>query len=316
MKCPEKEKLSLYVDGELEGSELAEVRSHLESCSVCAREVEEMAGDDAVLREGVTAVFASHRMSGRIMAEIRSNPAMAGSTPESSSWWQRLLVPALALTLVLIAALFLLPSSQKYHGSAAGISFQALNQDSTVDGIKVAPEQLFALQICEKKALAGSFLFTLPGEHPSEFVMKGTAVVSVSDQQPVFSDAAVNLDLVKGGGLQVIVNDYPVTLADGAVSYRSLEPVEKIYIDYQPVEAVATSSDAHAPVIMNPDPVPATATAEAAVLETPESAIEGIVTSPSVGLASETAPVVSGEPPASGVDHIGNPFTDQPLGPR
>lgn len=305
MKCPEKENLSLYVDGELESKELAEVRVHLETCAACRKEAESMAFDTVALREGITSVFAQHRMSDRIMCEIRKSPQIINSETPATSWWQRILLPSLALVLVLIMFVFLYPSAQKFQGSVNSVSFQALNNESAVDGVTALMGQRFQLQSPAKMSLAGRFLVSIVAEQPSEFVLTGKAMVSLADPtQIVFSNAMIELSRYNGKGLQVVVNDKAVPLTVDANCYQSFSSKETVDTKCASfTESIARSAESASITID-------------VLADDKQQAATGIIASISQNnrIATEVVPVENIEQPASGVDHITNPFVDQPLG--
>lgn len=51
MKCPEEERIEMLLEGALDGSEAAEIESHLAGCAACAARLESLREIDAALRE-------------------------------------------------------------------------------------------------------------------------------------------------------------------------------------------------------------------------------------------------------------------------
>ncbi|MDD3146805.1 MAG: zf-HC2 domain-containing protein [Candidatus Riflebacteria bacterium] len=329
-KCPEKEILMAYVDGELENDERAKLRVHLEKCSKCAKEVAAISEDSLIIKTGIDELFARHRVNDKIMAEIQKSRVPVATTKDNevvNPWWQRLLWPALGLALLFLAIVMLIPSGHRYHGSAVSVSFHALNDDSTIDGVVVPSDQVFKLQACSRQALCGNFLFSTVAENPTEFIMKGTAMVSFADQAIVdFDKAEVELDLVNGSGVNVRVNNSLVSLTSGSVNYRSFSPpVEAVIgavktiiatetIIDEAIDLASSTNVASVTVVISadqPKTVVSVATATSEPVHSTETQIKTATVVAVETVASESA---EQEHPASGVEHIFNPFTDKPLG--
>lgn len=308
-KCPEKEILMAFADGELDKAELAEISAHLKTCKTCSHEVSSMSEDDNLLREGVNSVFARHRVNERIMSQIRSNPVVEAA-PLPKPFWQRIMLPALAIGLILLAAIMMIPAERKYHGTADSVSFQALNSGATVDGMTVAADRVFPLSSCCAHQLNGDFLFVARRQSPAEFRMQGIATVKFENAIPTFEDADIELSLVKGDGLQILVNGSKIELSAGMVNFRS-----------SPKASAASQTFAAGNEPAATEPARAAATTSAIVEEPAASAavvIDTTATAASV-LASETAAATStisadSVDPVDTVDHITNPFTEEPLG--
>lgn len=298
-----------FADGELDKSELAETAAHLKTCQTCAREVSGMSEDDNLLREGVSNVFARHRVNERIMNQIRSNPVVEAA-PVKKPFWQRILLPALAIGLILLAAIMMIPAERKYHGTVDSVSFQALNAGATVDGMTVAADRVFPLSSCCAHQLNGDFLFVARRQSPAEFRMQGIATVKFENAVPTFEDADIELDLVNGEGLQIIVNGEKVELSAGMVNFRSSPKVASV--------SQSISND-NAATVVAPARMPATT---AAVIEEPVasaavvigSSVDATPASASETVAAASATAGDAIEPADAVDHITNPFTEEPLG--
>lgn len=318
-KCPEKDILMACADGELEGDELTRVRAHLQKCGKCAREFAALEEESVVLKAGFNELFARHRVNEKIMAEIRKSPTQPAQETGKPKWL-RFLWPALGLALLLLAIVLMIPAGNRYHGSAISVSFHALNHDSTVDGTVVSPDQVFNMQACSRKSLCGNFLFSILSENPSEFVMKGTAMVSIADQAIVnFDQADVELDLVQGSGNEVTVNNSPVSLTSGSVHYRSFSPPAESIIDAGKPENASESYPAidlatTVPLIIPESKADASGSAAVNASEPVETPVNTAGTDISVKVETVASAPIDNDQPASGVEHIFNPFVDKPLG--
>lgn len=316
-KCPEKEILFAFLDGELSSEELARIQAHLKSCAACAAELKQMSYDDQALRQGIDELFARHRVNDKIMAELKKTPAPQPIKKASASdWWQRALFPALALGLLFLAIVLMIPESRRFHGSVNAVSFHALNNASTVNATLVRPDQKFNLSQCCTHELKGHFLFTTMTENPAEFVMRGNAMVSISDQAlAVFSEASLEVDLVKGSEANIVVNGKNVSLSAGSVNYRTHSAIDEAMVE---TAASPTESVASVPLFLD-SPAILVQASDSAVLATISELIS-VPTEESVEPAASADSEFSEPPselhlePASSVEHITNPFTDQPLG--
>jgi len=318
-KCPEKEILFALLDGELEHEELARVQAHLKSCSRCAEEYKQMACDDKILRQGVEELLARHRVNSKIMAEIKKIPAPQPAASKPADWWQKALIPALALGLLFLAMVFMIPANHRFHGRVDSVSFHALNNESTVDGVTVQPEQKFNLSLCCRQSLQGQFLFSSLTENPAEFVIRGTAMVSFTDQAlVVFSDADLEVDLVNGSEVKIVVNDADVSLSAGTVSYRTnpraIATMSAEIASTTPETPTSPIFEAASKPVVASDSALASATT---ILQTSATDAEVATDAFNITADAEPDPVIPAEvqtEPASSVEHITNPFVDQPLG--
>ncbi len=99
------EDLALYALGSLSGDERFALDKHLESCSSCRRELEEMCGDLGLLSLSTLGPKPPERARGRLMAAIASEPRSTEQTaPQTRFWW--FWAPwGVAATLAIVAAI-------------------------------------------------------------------------------------------------------------------------------------------------------------------------------------------------------------------
>ena len=220
MKCPEKEQLMLFVDGELNPLESSEIESHLAVCESCRHEVEEFRLDlktEAMLRDKVSSAFEKRSVSNKIMEAVKAEPRIVASknTSISSSLWLKLLfkfmVPALAIAIALFM-FFSGSSSQapvKYSGKAYRISAMANNNESLVDG-KIYPSTgSFDVSAESFKKLEGSFIVNVVT--PTQLYsigVDGKANMSfdLSTMTPVFEECKAKISLLQGNSAQLKIN--------------------------------------------------------------------------------------------------------------
>lgn len=219
MKCPEKEQLMLFVDGELDALESSEVKSHLEVCESCRREAEEFRLDlktEAMLRDKITSSFEKRSVSNKIMEAVKAEPRIAGAKNTSSSlwlnWFFKFMVPALAIAIALFMFFLGSSSSQspaKYTGKAYRISVMANNNESFVDGKAYTSTESFDVTAESFKKLDGSFIVNVVT--PTQFYsigVEGKANMSfdLATMKPVFDDCSAKITMLQGESANLKIN--------------------------------------------------------------------------------------------------------------
>ena len=91
-----RELLDFYMDGELNGSETAQVSEHLSSCEACKSELDARASTRERLRSAVRSINASPELRDRITRTIRSTPA----APRRPVYWTMSIAAAIALAVL------------------------------------------------------------------------------------------------------------------------------------------------------------------------------------------------------------------------
>ena len=220
MKCPDKEQLMLYVDGELDATESSEIKSHIAVCKDCQSEIEGFRFDvetEALLREKITSGFKKRSVSKKIMAAVMAEPKPVQNVKSSPAfplaWFLKLLVPALAIAIALFI-FFLGSSSSKspamYNGKAYRVSVMANNKESFVDGQLYTKTDSFKISEETLKKLDGSFvvnvvttnkIYSLNVEGKTDLTFDTTTMM------PVFKDCKANISILSGDEVKVKIND-------------------------------------------------------------------------------------------------------------
>ena len=83
--------LSLYALGALDGAERLAVERHLQECSACRRELEQLRGDLALMALSARGPKPPSRSRDRLMAAIAKEPRRAQvRRRKRSAWWNTL----------------------------------------------------------------------------------------------------------------------------------------------------------------------------------------------------------------------------------
>jgi len=98
--------LSLYALGALQGEERLTVEKHLEECSTCRRELEQLRGDLALLALSASGPRPPSRSRERLMAAIAKEPTRAQlRVPARRGWWNALEWTAAVAGVVIVVLL-------------------------------------------------------------------------------------------------------------------------------------------------------------------------------------------------------------------
>ena len=229
MNCPEKEQLMLYVEGELNSTEVAEIKAHLASCSNCQHEVELLKSElasESLIRDKVNIAFKKRSVASNIMKAVMAEPKPVKTTKTSSFWsgWLvKLMVPALALAIALFVLLSGSPSQmpQKYNEKAYRVSVFANNDEVPcyVDGEAYVANKSFNIDAESLKKLDGNFLVNVvtANEIYSLKVEGKTSLgFDVTSMTPVFEDCKAKISMNNGRLANVRVNGskYEVNLSN------------------------------------------------------------------------------------------------------
>src|SRR3954470_1593845 len=97
--------LAMLALGELPEDRAAEFRQHIESCSACRREFDQLQADVALLALSVTGSKPPARSRDRLLAAIAKEPRVTRMVQLRPRWWA--LAPVFAAALVAIFAILL-----------------------------------------------------------------------------------------------------------------------------------------------------------------------------------------------------------------
>ena len=239
MKCPEKEQLMLFVDGELDSTESSEIKAHLEVCETCRHEAEEFRLDlktEAMLRDRITASFEKRSVSNKIMEAVKAEPRVVASKNTSSplwlNWFFKFMVPALAIAIALFMFFLGSSSSQspaKYTGKAYRVSVMANNNESFVDGKVYTSTESFDVSAESFKKLDGSFIVNVVT--PSQFYTigvegKANMGFDLTTMKPVFDDCRAKITMLHGESAKLQINGNNFDLS-GKNTFNNINEVEQ-----------------------------------------------------------------------------------------
>jgi anti-sigma factor RsiW len=120
--------LSLYALGALTSEERRAVEEHLEECSACRREVEQLRGDWALLAVSASGPRPPARSRERLMAAIASEPRHAEAHPHKRRAWWTVLEWAAALAALVLFGL-LVHQNSELRGRIADLDANSAKQE-------------------------------------------------------------------------------------------------------------------------------------------------------------------------------------------
>ncbi|HLW86803.1 MAG TPA: zf-HC2 domain-containing protein [Candidatus Sulfotelmatobacter sp.] len=175
MACEQwREKLDLYVDGELAPAEEAALRAHLQGCSGCAAD----ALDRVQLKRSVQMAGKRYEPSAQLRAKIAKTIAKAvpETSAKSSGWgWRIVFVPAVLVLIFTLAANFYVKrersARERVYSELADLHVATLASATPVDVISSDKHTV-------KPWFQGKipFTFNLPELQGSEFTLVGGRV--------------------------------------------------------------------------------------------------------------------------------------------
>ena len=262
MKCPEKEQLMLFVDGELDSAESSEIKAHLDVCETCRHEADEFRLDlktEALLREKITSSFEKRSVSNKIMEAVKAEPKIAGSKNTSSSlwinWFFKFMVPALAIAIALFMFFLGSSSSQspaKYTGKAYRISVMANSNESLVDGQPYTSTESFDVSAESFKKLEGNFIVNVVT--PSQFYtigVEGKTNMSFDlvTMKPVFDDCNAKINMLHGERAMLKINgeSYELNAKKPFNNIKVVEP-KPVEIEEAKAKSVAVEEKTEKPL--------------------------------------------------------------------
>jgi len=205
-RCPDREKLYLFLDNELSVDEIAGLKKHIEKCSDCQKELRACESSEKLFRRQFNDAFSAARSNVIIMEKVRNFKSEVSEGGSQHTLSFPLIFKVLAMAVILLAVIYLISQKNTYHGTVMAVTCQALDSNSSADEVRVALNSEFALESSKKTRLSGNFLFKIPDSENSRFRMKGLAEVEVQESKPVFSEADIELLWVAGRKYEVMVN--------------------------------------------------------------------------------------------------------------
>jgi anti-sigma-K factor RskA len=119
------EDLALYALGALQGEERVALETHLEGCSGCRRELEQLRGDMALMALSSAGPVPPQRARQRLMEAVGREPRRA-TAPAGRGWW--MLVPWVAAAVLAVGLVALWLQNSDLEKRIAGLQDQSAQQ--------------------------------------------------------------------------------------------------------------------------------------------------------------------------------------------
>lgn len=305
-KCPEKNDLFRFKDGELDAPVRTSIEEHLKTCKSCEADMAFVDACEKELRKHAENVFSGISIKNRAMKEIRSTKQLApAEESRKKTSWLWILAPGIAI--IMFAALA--TSNKKpvhkvfsvsCHASALDCQFgnQVAEMGRTIDlESLVAPMKL-----------SGKFVFTVVASTTSTFEHSGKSeIFPISKSKLTFCSTEATFKLLNGNPVEIIVN--------GVARLVGKEPVQIHPQSGQALDLFKVVGSSTKAVIATHSQIdlPAPAT------ETSKLKIEPEVAPVSVTILSTDSSVITDVQSSSGAEITQpvtgsvNPFLDNPL---
>ena len=127
------EDLALSARGGLQGEERAVLEKHLEECSACRQELQQLQGDMALLALSASGPAPPQRARQRLMRAIAQEPRMK-AVPQRRPWWPA--APYLAAAALALAAVLFWKRNDELQGRVAELERQSSQQQSAIEEAK------------------------------------------------------------------------------------------------------------------------------------------------------------------------------------
>lgn len=136
--------LALYALGALKGDERTTLEQHLEGCSDCRRELEQLRGDSALLAFSVSGPAPPQRSRQRLMTAIGREAKLPAVIPSKKrfAWWG--VVGWAAAAAMLVIAALLLHSNDNLMQQIASLKNQTSQQQAMLEQAKEVVETFTA----------------------------------------------------------------------------------------------------------------------------------------------------------------------------
>jgi hypothetical protein len=252
-KCPDKQMLYDCLDKELQDSVSSDVREHINNCSTCRAELDEMTAAEKLLKENFHRVVAESSVKNKIMEQVKSlsqpqpqpQPQPPPQPPpEKKSFWLWILAPGMAI--IFMAALLM--SINPADRQVVKLECYAAVINSTIDGLVLTPDHTLDLSsVAAPVRFQGEFIFNLIATETTRFKLLGSAtLVSFKGGSMTFSSANATLELLSGKPLQIVFNGKPKWLStEKSISSKSSstnQNFEAGKVATQSAETIASSS--------------------------------------------------------------------------
>jgi hypothetical protein len=246
-KCPDKQMLYDCLDKELQDSVSSDVREHINNCSTCRAELDEMTAAEKLLKENFHRVVAESSVKNKIMEQVKSlsqPQPQPQPPPEKKSFWLWILAPGMAI--IFMAALLM--SINPADRQVVKLECYAAVINSTIDGLVLTPDHTLDLSsVAAPVRFQGEFIFNLIATETTRFKLLGSAtLVSFKGGSMTFSSANATLELLSGKPLQIVFNGKPKWLStEKSISSKSSstnQNFEAGKVATQSAETIASSS--------------------------------------------------------------------------
>jgi hypothetical protein len=215
MRCPDNEKLNLFIDKELSKEELLTIEKHLVNCEICKAEINAIYSCEQKIKETFSEISKHSLVNKVIMEKIRLDDKqilVAEKEPKRKDNFFRFFVPAFFIVSILALVINFFPKSGvKYSGSVHLISCKAKDSEALFNNKIIGKELEFIVQPLEVNNFAGQFDFNVVASKTKAFNWNGTGTFSISESGNVY--------FKEGSGKFSNLSSFTININSGSRSY-------------------------------------------------------------------------------------------------
>lgn len=232
MKCPEFEKLNLYIDNELSADVMSEVKHHLKTCNECRLFVEEAIASEKIIRHQIQQSVSSNSIKKSVMKAVKIQQVSLVSNRINKSFFFRFAIASM-FSFILMFTLYFSYKKPIISNVFCGTSVQNSNLSSFIDDKPFLQSVDFKGSLSKYHHYSGSFIFhiSFKGQISKiSWIGSGTLLFSPEGQIEIQSGKG-KLELISGTQLNVKRNGKHLEYTDNVIELQHCNSVNKTIVE-------------------------------------------------------------------------------------
>jgi anti-sigma-K factor RskA len=176
------EDLALYALGALQGNDLVDLEKHLQDCTSCRRELEQLRGDMALMALSAAGPAPPKRSEQRLMTAIRREPRSLPTGNTQRLWWAAL--GWLTAAVMTAGVFWFWRQSDTMAQLSAGLKNQLSHQQEELDKTRMALDTLTSQQSQNVTVLPMDWKGAPPPQGKAIYVRDRSSLVFIASNMP------------------------------------------------------------------------------------------------------------------------------------
>lgn len=160
MKCPEFEKINLYIDGELAKAEMSEVKNHLSTCADCRSFIEDTIASENLMRHKIHQYVGNNSVKTAVLEAIKKEQIIPVSPKTNKAFYFRFALASI-FSLAIMFALFSIYSKPRVPNVYNENTIQCSSLSCFIDGKPFHNSMDFKGSLSEPRHYSGAFVFSV-----------------------------------------------------------------------------------------------------------------------------------------------------------